>query len=106
MGRRSKNETAPEMLLEILEFVFRVLPPWTSIPIALIGFVLISGFWASIVPQPLLQMIGVMFGVVFVVICLVAGWKGAQFRKNQQAFLRADIDLNWVRGLSWRGFER
>jgi len=47
-----------------------------------------------------------MFGAGFAIICLIAGWKGAQFRRDQQAFLRANIDLQWVRGLSWQEFER
>ena len=106
MGRRSRNESVPEMLMEILEFVFQHVPPWTSIPLAAVGFFVIVVFWDAQVKIPVLQIFGLMFGVVFAVICLIAGWKGAQFRKNQRAFLRTDIDLNWVRGLSWRGFER
>ena len=106
MGRRSKNEGIPEMLLEILEFVFRLIPPWTSIPIAVVGFFLIVGLWNSKFPQPALQPFGLMFGAGFAIICLIAGGKGAQFRRKQQAFLRADIDIQWVRGLSWQDFER
>ncbi len=106
MGRRSRNESIPGMLMEILEFVFQHVPPWTSIPAALVGFFFIVLFWISMVKVPTLQIFGLMFGVVFAVICLIAGWKGAEFQRNQRAFLQADIDLNWVRGLSWRGFER
>ena len=94
------------MLMEILEFVFQRVPPWTSIPIAMIGFFLIASVWASIVTVPPLQILGLMFGFVFAVFCLVAGWKGAEFRRSQRRFLQADIDMDWVRGLSWRGFER
>jgi restriction system protein len=106
MGRRSKNEGIPEMLLEILEFVFRLIPPWTSIPLAVIGVFLIVIIWGSIVQFPVLQIFGLMFGAVFAIICLIAGWKGVQFRRNQQAFLRANIDMQWVRGLRWQDFER
>lgn len=106
MGRRSKNVGIPEMLLEILEFVFRLIPPWTSIPIAVVGFLLIVGLWNSKFPQSALQPFGLMFGALFAIICLIAGWKGVQFRRKQQAFLRADIDIQWVRGLSWQDFER
>lgn len=94
------------MLYESLEFIFRFVPPWTSIPLAVVGFFLIVVFWNSTVKIPVLQIFGLMFGGVFAVVCLLAGWKGVGFRRNQQAFLKADIDLNWVRGLSWRGFER
>jgi restriction system protein len=106
MGRRSKNVGIPEMLLEILEFVFRLIPPWTSIPIAVVGFLLIVGLWNSKFPQSALQPFGLMFGALFAIICLIAGWKGVQFRRNQQAFLRADIDMQWVRGLRWQDFEQ
>ena len=106
MARRSKNDGIVEMLYESLAFIFQLVPPWTSIPIAVVGFFLIVAFWNSMVRIPVLQIFGLMFGIVFAVVCLLAGWKGVGFRRNQQAFLKADIDLNWVRGLSWRGFER
>jgi restriction system protein len=105
MGRRSKNDGIPEMLLEALEFVFQLIPPWTSIPLAIVGFFLIVLFWDAQVKIPALQMFGLMFGAAFAIICLIAGWKGAEFRRRQQEFSRADIDMEWVRGLSWRGFE-
>jgi restriction system protein len=105
MGRRSKNEGIPEMLLVVLEFVFQLIPPWTSIPIAAVGFFLIVLFWDAQVKIPVLQIFGLMFGAGFAILCLIAGWKGAEFRHRQQEFLEADIDIEWVRGLSWRGFE-
>jgi len=106
MGRRSKNETLPEMLIEILVAIFQVLPPWTSIPVGLIGFWVIAAVWCSAIKIPQLQSIGLIFGAFFAVICFIAGWKGVQFHQRQRAFLAADIDLNWVRGLSWRDFEK
>jgi hypothetical protein len=33
MGRRSKYETLPEMLLEVLAWIFQIVPPWTSISV-------------------------------------------------------------------------
>ena len=105
MGRRSKNDGIPEMLVEALEFVFKIIPPWTSIPLATVGFFLIVFFWDAQVKIPVLQIFGLMFGAAFAIICLIAGWKGAEFRRRQQEFLQADIDMKWVRGLSWRGFE-
>jgi restriction system protein len=106
MGRRSRNDSIPAMLIEILEFIFQHVPPWTSIPTAFIGFFLIASVWTSIVKVPPLQILGLMFGFVFAVLCLIAGWKGAEFRRSQRRFLQADINMDWVRGLSWRGFER
>jgi restriction system protein len=106
MGRRSNNEGIPEMLLEILEFVFRFIPPWTSIPLAGIGFLLIVLLGDAQVKFPPFHTIGVMFGIIFAVACLVAGWNGFRLRQRQQAFLRANIDMQWVRGLTWQDFER
>lgn len=106
MARRSRNESLPEMLIEILIAIFRVLPPWTSIPTGLIGFLLITVFWYSIVRFPPLQNLGPIFGAGFAILCFIAGWKGVQFREQQRAFLAANIDLNWVRSLSWQNFER
>jgi len=94
------------MLLELLEFVFHLIPPWTSIPIAAVGFFLIMLFWDTQVKIPVLQIFGLMFAAGFAIICLIAGWKGAGFRRRQREFLEADIDMEWIRGLSWRGFER
>jgi restriction system protein len=93
------------MLIEALEFVFKIIPPWTSIPLATVGFFLIVLFRDAQVKIPVLQIFGLMFGAAFAIICLIAGWKGAKFRRRQQEFLHADIDMKWVRGLSWRGFE-
>jgi restriction system protein len=106
MAQRRKDDGIVEMLYEILEFTFRFLPPWSSIPFAVIGFFIIVIFWDSMVKIPVLQIFGLMFGIVFAAVCLIAGCKGLEFRRDQRAFLKTDIDLNWVRGLSWRGFER
>ena len=78
MGRRSKNDGIPVMLLEALEFVFQFIPPWTSIPFAAVGFFLIVLFWDAQVKIPVLQILGLMFGTGFAIICLIAGWKGAK----------------------------
>ena len=106
MGRRSRNGGIPEMLMEILEFVFQHVPPWTSIPTALVGFCLIVTIWDATVKFPPLHVLGLAFGAGFAVICLIAGWKGVEFRRRQQEFLSAEIDMRWVRGLSWQDFER
>ena len=68
MGRRSKNDGIPEMLLEALEFVFQFIPPWTSIPLAAVGFFLIVLFWDAQVRIPALQIFGLMFGAGFAII--------------------------------------
>lgn len=94
------------MLFETLTVLFRVVPPWTSIPVGVIGFVAIVFIWSSVIPLPALRILGFPIGAGFAAICFIAGWRGAQIREQQKLFLAADIDLNWVRGLSWQGFER
>jgi restriction system protein len=106
MGRRSKNETLPEMLLEVLAWIFQIVPPWTSIPVGIIGFWVIASFWCSVILIPQFQIIGLIFGAGFALISFIAGWKGVQSRQRQRAFLAADIDMNWVCRLSWQDFER
>lgn len=106
MARRSRNSGAIDDLFAVLEAVFQVFRPWTSIPVAIVGFFFISKVWAAVIRFPPLQNLGLIFGGGFAVLCLLAGWKGAQFRARQRAFLGAKIDMDWVRGLSWRGFER
>jgi len=101
MGRRSKNETLPEMLLEVLAWIFQIVPPWTFIPVGIIGFWVIASFWCSVIKIPQSQIIGILFGAVFAPISFIAGRKGVQFRQRQRAFLATEIDMNWVRGLSW-----
>ena len=106
MGR-SKNDSGPEILLEFLELIFRYVNPWLSVPLAVIGFFVIAALWNAFFKSiPQLQVVGLVIGAGFVILCLFAGLRGAEFRRNQRAFLAADIDLQWVRGLSWRGFER
>ena len=86
MGRRSKNESLPEMLVEILTAIFQVVPPWISITIGLIGFWVIAAIWRSAFKIPQLQNIGLIFGAGFAVICFIAGWKGVQYRQRRRAF--------------------
>jgi restriction system protein len=105
MGRRSKNESVADTLLDIMIIIFKVVPPWSSIPVAAIGFCLIAYIWCSVITFPQLHYIGILFGAMFAIICLLGGWKGVQHRQRQQQFLAANIDMNWVRGLSWQEFE-
>jgi len=106
MGRRSKKESPIDLILEVLELTFQHIPPWTSVPIGLIGFLVIAGIWISSVPVPQLRFFGVVFGAGFAFLSFIAGIKGVQFRRRQQAFLKADIDLKWVQSLSWQNFEK
>lgn len=94
------------MVMEILECAFQILPPWTSIPIGLIGFAVTVGLWSATIKVPQMQIVGLVLGFGFALLCFIAGIKGVQFRRRQMAFLKAEIDLAWVNSLSWRGFEQ
>jgi len=94
------------MLLEMLEFVFQILPPWTCIPIGLIGFFVITALWCSMVRIAPLQIFGVALGSIFAIISFIAGFRGVLYRRRRMAFLKADIDLTWVHNLSWQNFEK
>lgn len=103
---RSRNDGLLDILYEALEFIFRYVTPWASIPLAAVGFCVIAGLWNAKVKMPQLEALGWILGGTFATICLLAGWKGAQFRRQQRDFLRAELDLQWVRALSWRDFEK
>jgi restriction system protein len=104
MARR-QTSSVPEMLLEILEFVFQKIPAWTCIPIGGLGFVLFRWWWISKITNPALAQIGTYLGAFFAAICLGAGLKAWLARREREKFLKQEIDLNWVKNLSWIGFE-
>lgn len=110
MGRRG-GESPLEMLTELMGLLFRYIPPWTSIPIAGAGFLLIRffGMRSFAANSPLValgSMFGNLFGFLFVLACLAGGFLGWKHRRNQAAFLHQHIDLAWLNQLSWQDFER
>ena len=81
MSRR-RSDSPIDMLFEVLEFVFSHVPPWTSIPVALIGGLLIVVFFPSF--KPPLEMFGLFgwfLGGMFALVCLAAVLKGWMMRR-------------------------
>ena len=105
MAKRRDPSNA-EMLFEILEFTFGYIPPWTSIPLALVGGTLIWWAWVSkFRQQPSIHNIGMMLGAVFATICLAAGFAAWQRRRKHERFLKQTIELSAVNEMPWRDFE-
>ena len=107
---RRRSSSPLDDLFDLLAMIFRVVPPWVSIPVAIVGFLLIvslsprfNGPLASL--NGVTALFGVFFGGIFALVCLAAGFKGWQMRKRQQAFLKENVDINWVNRLSWQSFE-
>jgi len=105
MARR-RSSSPLEDLFDLLEMVFRVVPPWVSIPVAIVGFLLVDLLLPSFTgPFASLNIFKLLFGGAFAIICLAAGFKGWMMRQRQQAFLHENVDIEWVNRLSWRAFE-
>lgn len=101
-----KRQSSPlEDLIEILEFVFRYVPPWASVPVAIIAFFGISAWVNSRFKTPGLEKLGYLLGGLFAATILIGGFGGYMYRKRQAAFLRQNITLDWVNSLSWQEFE-
>jgi restriction system protein len=109
MSRRGDNSPLDD-LFDLLEMVFRVIPPWVSIPVAIVGFLVIvslsptfTGPLASL--NSVTALFGVIFGGTFALVCLAAGFKGWQMRQRHQAFLTEHVDIGRLNSLSWQAFE-
>jgi len=109
MSRRQK--TSPlEDAIEVASWLFTHISPWWSVPIALVGFVAIPlvaryAFQDAILKN-LARPVGFFFGGLWGVVWLVGGVIGWVKRQKQAAFLRQNIDIAWLNGLSWQEFER
>lgn len=88
-----------------MEFVFRYVPPWVSLPLALAAFFGISTWLNHSLKTPGFEKIGYMLGGLVALAILVGGVGGYRYRKPYAAFLRQNITLDWVNGLSWQEFE-
>jgi hypothetical protein len=88
-----------------MEFVFRYVPPWASVPFALIAFFGISTWFNHTIKTPGLEKIGYMLGGLVALGVLIGGFGGYRYRQRHADFLRQNITLNWVNGLAWQEFE-
>ena len=107
---RRRSSSPLEDLFDILATIFRFVPPWVSIPVAIIGFLVIVSLFPTL-NGPLAPVNGVialfaiLFGCIWALVYLAAGFKGWQMRRRQQTFLKENVDINWVNSLSWQAFE-
>lgn len=104
MSRRRQSSPI-EDLIEGMDFIFRYVPPWVSIPIALAVFFGISIWLNHSLKTPGLEKIGYMLGGFAALAILIGGAGGYRYRQRHAAFLRQNITLSWVNTLSWREFE-
>ena len=104
MARRRQSSTL-EDLIEIMGVVFRYVPPWISLPLALVAFFGLSTWVNSRLKTPSLEKIGYLLGGLIALVVLGGGFGGYRYRQRQAAFLRQNITLDWVNSLSWQEFE-
>ena len=101
MAGAKRNSTIARVLLQGVGYVFSLVPPWTSIPIAIIGGNLIYFFWAARVSSvPSLSHFGFYLGAGFAMITLAAGYEGHEFRRNRGQSLAEEIGISWLNHLS------
>src|SRR3954465_8448294 len=98
---RAQNSTV-EDLYQIFEFIFKFLPPWTSLPIAATGFGVIVWWFHS---MPFFSGLGYIVGMAFVIIVLLAGFRGHVDRKRRKRFQQQNLDIQWAKSLTWQQFE-
>lgn len=89
MARR-RNTSALDDLFDLLEMIFRVVPPWTCVPVAGLGFFLIWFFFPKF-KEPMsslndtMNFFGLFLGGLFALICLAAGLKGWLLKKQHRS---------------------
>src|SRR4051812_27645556 len=88
-----------------MEFLFRYVPPWVSVPFALVAFFGISAWLNHSLKTSEFEEIGYMLGGLVALAILAGGFGGYRYRHRHAAFLRQNITLDWVNGLTWQEFE-
>jgi restriction system protein len=104
MARRRRTNTL-EDLTEVMEVVFRYVPPWVSVPLAIAAFIGISEWVNSRLKTPGTEKLGYLIGGMIAMPILIGGVGGYRFRRRHAEFLRQNITLDWVNGLTWQEFE-
>jgi hypothetical protein len=100
MADAKRNSTIARILLQAVGYVFSLMPPWTSIPIAIIGANLIYFLWTVRVSSvPPLSYFGFYLGAGFAMITLAAGYEGHEFRRSREQSLAKEIGISWLNHL-------
>jgi len=93
-------------LFEALRWLFTVVHPAWSIPVAGVFFLIPVIWFQHSIRIPGVQLLGLMLGAVPALVSLAAGVAGWKLRQQRAAFLEQHLDIAWVNQLSWRAFER
>ena len=94
----------------MLSWFFTLVPPWVCLPVAVVGLFLIPALLTAQMSTPLLkpmgQILGWGLGAMWAMMWLAGGIGGWWKRRQESVFLRANIDIAWLNGMSWQEFER
>jgi restriction system protein len=88
-----------------MQVVFRYVPPWMSVPLAIAAFIGISAWVNSRLKTPGTEKLGYLVGGLIAMPILIGGIGGYRFRRQRAEFLRQNITLDWVNSLTWQEFE-
>jgi hypothetical protein len=106
MAGVKRNSTVTKVLLQGVGYIFSLVPPWTSIPIAIVGANVIYFLWTSRVSSvPPLSHFGFYLGAGFAMITLAAGYEGHEFRRSREQTLAKEIGISWLNHLSLEEME-
>lgn len=106
MADAKQKPTATKVLLQAVGYVFSLVPPWTSIPIAIVGANVIYFLWTARVSSvPPLSHFGFYLGAGFAMITLAAGYEGHEFRRSREQSLAKEIGISWLNHLSLEEME-
>ncbi len=101
MERYQRRNEAVEILMEWTAPIFGILPVWTSIPMALLGWVAIYFYWTMKVSSATpLNQFGWLLGAAFAFATLAAGYRGFQFRRNRERFVADRVSLSVLKQVS------
>jgi restriction system protein len=104
MSRR--RTSALDDLFEVLQWLFSVVHPAWSLPVAAI-FIAAPVLWIK--DKPFLSAfvdLAYMAGGIAAVVSLTAGLAGWKLRQKRAAFLQQQLNLEWLNQLTWQDFER
>lgn len=107
MERSQRRDEMLEILTEWTAPIFGVIPVWISVPIALLGWVVIYFYWTMKVSSATpVNQFGLILGAVFAGATLSAGYRGWQFRRNRERFVADRLNSSVLSQLSDDHFKR
>lgn len=104
MARRRAD--AWDDLFEALHWLFKVIHPVWSIPVAAFFFFIPVLWFQHSINIPELQMLGYALGAIPAFVSLAAGFAGWRYRQQRAVFLQEHWDIGWLKRLGWQDFER